>query len=84
MRGIYWNEFQFQTGSIKSSSFGKPKRVEKRSFNSKLVRLKANAGQRNDKVLKFKFQFQTGSIKRDKALQRPMRPRAVSIPNWFD
>ena len=56
------NEFQFQTGAIKSSAKHPPAPVKGLRFNSKLVRLKDMLI--NAEVFRCRlFQFQTGAIK---------------------
>ena len=74
--------FQFQIGSIKSLYRGS-KRVSIKSFNSKLVRLKVR-NVTHAVLLRKKFQFQIGSIKRTTLDIGWSVFVGVSIPNWFD
>ena len=61
MLGIF-DEFQFQTGAIKSNmAYGNPDLLV--GFNSKLVRLKAGTNLMETIITQNKFQFQTGAIK---------------------
>ena len=62
-----WIEFRFQTGSIKSIS-QLLRTSRQKSFDSKLVRLKAERYRASLVEITELFRFQTGSIKRTKAL----------------
>ena len=74
--------FQFQTGAIKRL-LSMPANGGALSFNSKLVRLKAELSvvKQIDEVM---FQFQTGAIKRMHLLLKSRCGSRVSIPNWCD
>ncbi len=79
-------EFQFQTGSIRSLSLHRYLSLNKKGFNSKLVRLKVETDKGYQLSLKW-FQFQTGSIKRPyMAIYRSRVPRfqfqTGSIKSW--
>ena len=58
------------------------KRKEFFCFNSKMVRLKGNKDFNGRK--KVVFQFQNGSIKRERTPEQNNQQNDVSIPKWFD